>query len=502
MSLVQYTDSRVSAIVERFDRIRRDHPARPLIHLPLTASTISAGDLWELALAQRKHLERLGAGQDRLLISAAGNRPAYFALWLACRSLGAALMPVDSGTTTAEIRELARRFGASFAVLGDPQRAAELGVAEPFVAGLAIVSLDGQPAPELYRGAAVLKLTSGSTGLPKATFTTEQQLLDDTAHIMEAMDIRPDDCQMSAIPLSHAYGIGNLVVPLLVCGTAVVLRDGFVPHQFPRDAAACGARVFPGVPFMFDHFKDHLSPGAWPRRLERLISAGATLEPATVRGFHGSFGLKVHSFYGTSETGGIAFDDSAELGGEGSVGRPLPGVAIALAAEEGAPHGSGRVHVSGSAVASGYAGGAPGGEGFTSDGGFLTGDYGRFDAAGHLVLTGRASAFINVAGRKVLPDEVERVLRTMPGVADVRVIGVDDAARGQQIVACVVARGASPGIVQIREYCAARLAAHKIPRAVLALERIPLTERGKTDRRRLQELVQEQRRGVQSRGVP
>jgi acyl-CoA synthetase (AMP-forming)/AMP-acid ligase II len=203
---------------------------------------------------------------------------------------------------------------------------------------------------------------------------------------------------------------------------------------------------------MFDHFTAHLSPGAWPAPLERLISAGARLETSTVRAFHGSFGLKIHSFYGTSETGGIAYDDAADIEEETTVGRPMPGVRIALLPEEGAPEGGGRVHVAGDAVASGYAGGDP----FSppeAGGGFLTGDVGRFTARGHLVLSGRVSSFINVAGRKVQPEEVEAVLRSMPGIDDARVVGAPHPTRGQQIVACIVARGGDPGALAVRQYC-------------------------------------------------
>ena len=82
-----------------------------------------------------------------------------------------------------------------------------------------------------------------------------------------------------------------------------------------------------------------------------------------------------------------------------------------------------------------------------TDGGFLTGDYGTWDERGRLSLGGRVSSFVNVAGHKVRPDEVEDVLRAMPGVADVRVIGADDSRRGEQIVACIVAEhaGIDPG---------------------------------------------------------
>jgi O-succinylbenzoic acid--CoA ligase len=124
-------------------------------------------------------------------------------------------------------------------------------------------------------------------------------------------------------------------------------------------------------------------------------------------------------------------------------------------------------------------------------GGFLTGDYGEMDAGGRLVLTGRASSFINVAGRKVQPAEIEAVLRRMAGVRDVRVIAAADRQRGEQVVACVVAEtgGTPPSTLAVRRFCSARLAPFKIPRTVVFLDTLPLTARGKLDRRALDETV-------------
>ena len=76
--------------------------------------------------------------------------------------------------------------------------------------------------------------------------------------------------------------------------------------------------------------------------------------------------------------------------------------------------------------------------------GFLTGDYGSLGADGRLTLAGRVSSFINVAGRKVQPDEVEAVLRDMPGVLDARVLAGADGPRGQQVVAVVTPRQGQP----------------------------------------------------------
>jgi long-chain acyl-CoA synthetase len=480
----------LSEIVERFDRIRRDSPNRRLIHLPVSSRSLTAAELWELSLSQAGQLAALDLGPDHLIIAATGNRPSALALWLACRSRGVAIMPVDAGTSTVEMSGLAARFGATTAIV--PRAVSEqrsLGATVPFPDDLVAVTLAGvDPAPHIYAGAAALKVTSGSTGLPKATFTREAQLVSDASSIVEAMDIRPADCQIAAIPLSHAYGLGNLALPLLLQGTAVVLRDAFVPQQVQSDALTYHARIFPGVPFMFAHFANHAEGTAWPRTLERLISAGAPLDQATVSRFSRAFGLKIHSFYGATETGGISFDDSPEVTEGATVGRALPGVTITLRSEDGAPPGSGRVHVSGPAVSSGYAGMPSKEHGFT-DGGYLTGDFGRFDDRHHLVLTGRASSFINVAGKKVQPEEVERVLLAMDGIDDARVVGIADPVRGQQVVACLVTRRAGMSAPSVRQHCASSLAAHKVPRTIVWLDSIPLTERGKTDRARLEILI-------------
>ena len=105
--------------------------------------------------------------------------------------------------------------------------------------------MHADPSRGFVPGIAILKLTSGSTGAPKAALTTEAQLIADATQIIAAMTVRPDDTQIAAVPVSHWYGLGNLMLPLLIQGTALVLRDSFVPHQLPDDARRFGARVFP-----------------------------------------------------------------------------------------------------------------------------------------------------------------------------------------------------------------------------------------------------------------
>ena len=473
------------ALISIFETICHSEPDRPSIFLPGLSRTLAASALWDLHRAYVSRLSRAGLAAGDLIVSGTGNRPDLIALLLACRSLDVVLMAADAGTTHAELTELSARFGARLLVVPANSAPAGSATGNP---EFQFMECDGQP--QSYAGAAILKLTSGSTGKPRATFTTEAQLIADGRQIVETMRIRPEDTQLAAIPLSHSYGLGVLVMPLLLQGTALVLRDAFVPHQLASDAREFGARRFPGVPFMFEYLLEHSPEREWPAGLDRLISAGAPLSPVTAKAFHDRFGVKVHAFYGTTETGGICYDESDDKDVVTTVGRPLAGVTLALRPDEDLP--GGRVHVSSAAVSSGYIGSDPGD---FMEGGFLTGDYGTIADDGRLTLSGRVSSFINVAGRKVQPEEVEATLRTMPNVADVRVIGGTDERRGQHVVACIVPghQGDPLTTLAVRRFCADRLAPHKIPRDIVFLETIPLTARGKTDRHALEDLIRRRR---------
>ena len=343
-----------------------------------------------------------------------------------------------------------------------------------------------------YRGAAMLKLTSGSTGVPRATFTTESQLVADSRQIARAMGFGPTDTQLAAIPLSHAYGFSVLVIPLLLQGTPFVLRESFVPHQLTADARAFDVRRLPGVPFMFEHLLQHAPEEPWPAGLQRLVSAGAPLGAAVARAFHARFGVKVHAFYGTTEGGGITYDDSDDPAIADTVGRPIDGVTVSLRPETDVP--GGRVHIRSAAVSAGYVGAD---QGDFQDDGFLAGDYGTMDAKGRLTLGGRVSSFINVAGRKVQPAEVEAVLREMPTIIDVRVVGAPDDRRGEHVVACsasprqcAVDDDRGPAVLRQRQR-------HTRFRAVVFVDAIPLTARGKmTARARRVDSIAHDRRSI------
>jgi acyl-CoA synthetase (AMP-forming)/AMP-acid ligase II len=322
-----------------------------------------------------------------------------------------------------------------------------------------------------------LKLTSGTTSAPRAVRFRASQLLADCENICATMGLTEFDLNYGVIPLSHSYGFSNLVLPLLARGIKLVVSRDRMPRAVLDGMVSTGATVFPATPVFFQKL------GALDRipqlpALRLCISAGAPLTRNAAAAFSMKFGLKIHTFYGSSECGGIAYDDSeARLYEDGFVGMPLQGVEISYESEEAGP-----IEVRSEAVGDGY---FPQEEPEVLGGGrFVPADLVKWTERG-MFLVGRTSEVINVAGRKLNPFDVEARLAEYPGVRQVVVFGVDSALRGEEPVACV----AGDDLVRddLLRYCQEELSSWQVPRDVWLVDEIPTNERGKVNRRILAE---------------
>lgn len=473
------------ALVEHFQRTCCDrHSSVATIWLP-DGRTVTFDELREQYGLLRNTLQEAGVEAGSCVMSMVGNLPEFVPLLVACMHIGAALLPLGEATDT-EALALARNAGAA-AVITHRALPFESSSMTRISEAVAITRIADSSPRRAYPESVVLKLTSGSTEMPKTTIATEAALIRDAQCIAHGMGIGPDDVNLAAIPLSHAYAIGNIVLQLILQGTRTALRPAFSPSQFVRDVRTARVSVFPGVPFMFDHLRGTLADRSIPESLRLLISAGARLDSATVRWFNEHVARKIHSFYGTSETGGITYDSSNDISEPLHVGWPLAGVTVNI--QSASDTGAGRVFVRSGGLAQGYVSASDNeAESAFQQGGFLTGDLGYFDGKGRLVLTGRVSPLVNVAGRKVDPGEVERLVSGLPGVTDARVVGVASETRGQELVAFVVRGDAGLTALALRRFCADILSPYKIPRRFIFLDRWPVDGRGKVDRRALEAL--------------
>lgn len=411
-------------------------PQRPVLFDPESDRVWTANELTEAAVCLSENFGAHLAGQK--IAFSLPNSVEWIRLFLALQKKGIAAMPLDSGLSPEAARAAARQLGAAF-----------------FWTGTSLEQIrKSRPSP----GVCCCKITSGTTGQPKALPCRDAHLIADGRNIIATMGIRSADRNLGAIPFAHSYAMGNLLLPLILQGTAIIPIRVPLPGFILTAAKKFGATVLPGVPPVFQALTTVPQTPDLPK-LRLVISAGARITPEIARAFFEKFGRKIHNFYGSSETGGIAYDrtGSATLSGT-SLGKPLEKVSISIRKDR-------RVVVSSQAV-------------LLPRGRAVLADLGEWNSKHELVLLGRAGTLANIGGKKAHPFEVEQALRKISGVGEVWIEILQDARRGDYFFAAVET---TLSLMEIETALFRSLPDWKIPRRYWITEKLPRTERGKLD---------------------
>jgi acyl-CoA synthetase (AMP-forming)/AMP-acid ligase II len=389
--------------------------------------------------------------------------------------------------------------------LTGPEQQACIDIVEP---ALVISSADeverlitdgaGRSRPELEEDPdrpVVVVFTSGTTGLPRGAIFTNRQL-----------------AAVTRIDVADQWGDGS-TVPMLA-GTQFAhigfttklpwyLRVGSTTYLLPRwraaDVLELAERVrlstLGGVAAQIALLLRE--PSFDDRDLssvQQLVVGGGPSAPALVEEARRRFGADYSIRYSSTESGGVgtgtAFDADDHEALE-TVGRPRGEVEVEIRDGDGAalPDGEvGEVHLRSGAVMSGYwADPEATAHALPGDGWLRTGDLGRIDETGCLVLAGRAKEMFIRGGYNVYPMEVEAVLGRHPAVADVAVVPRPDPVMGELGVAAVVAADPArpPALADLRAFAGERLASYKLPDDVIVVDELPLTPGQKIDRKAL-----------------
>lgn len=401
----------------------------------------------------------------------------------ACLLLGAVAVPVDPRLASAERAHICD--GAAVTV-SEALRDASGTAAEPDFA------LDQRH--HLDAVAAVIH-TSGTTSAPRPIELTYGNLLWSALGSAVALDCRPHDRWLCALPLSHVGGLSILVRCAIYATTAVVhprFETDRVLHALAREEITLVSLVATTLARLLDAglvrppARCAGSAGATP--LRHALTGGGPI-PAALLERADAAGVPVTTTYGLTEaasqvtTGGpplfctrLRVDTGA--GNAGSAGAGSSATGAESETSEGLETGEGEILVAGPTVAPGS----------REDHDWLrTGDLGALDARGHLTVTGRLADTIVSGGENVAPAEVEAVLEAHPDVLEAAVLGRSDPRWGEAVVAIVRARpGARRDAQALRAHCAARLARYKVPKQLhFAAEPLPRTASGKLLRREL-----------------
>jgi o-succinylbenzoate---CoA ligase len=311
-------------------------------------------------------------------------------------------------------------------------------------------------------GTAVIVGTSGSTGVPKGVELSAAALLHSARSSLARLGARPGDRWLCCLPAAYIPAIGVLVRSLL-SGTDPVLAD----RADAETVAASGCAYVSLVPTQLRRLLGQDIDISTPLAGFRSVLLGGAAAPAGLLDAARAARVRVVTTYGMTETcGGCVYD-----------GVPLDGVLVEI--RDPGEDGSGRIWLGGPVLFDGYVDGQQG----PDDGWHRTGDLGRIDPSGRLIVRGRADDVINTGGFKVVPGEVEAALRTCPGVSDVAVVGQPDPEWGERVIAVVVPADPAdpPTLDLLRLHVQQRLPRYAAPSRVVMIDAVPLLPSGKHD---------------------
>jgi long-chain acyl-CoA synthetase len=345
--------------------------------------------------------------------------------------------------------------------------------------------------------------TSGATAEPKGVVITHRNLLANIVPIEREMAKYKKYARpflpirfLNLLPLSHMFGQAMATfVPPMLPGTVVFTRS-FAPEDIVRQIRSRRISVLVCVPKMLEVLREHIlrvAPEAkdapekmhwtkrwWKyRRIHRMfgfkfwamVVGAAPLDPE-LEAFFGRLGFLVIQGYGLTETAPIVTLNHPLRSSRGAVGKPIAGVEIRIAED-------GEILVRGENVTRGYFNAPEETRASFTDGWFHTGDIGDLDATGQLRIRGRKKEMIvTPEGLNVFPEDVERVLNEVPGIAESAVVGAPLAGSTAERVQAVVVAAPGVNLDDVVRQANARLQDHQKIRAAAVWpgQELPRTE--------------------------
>lgn len=490
----------MSLLISQLDRFGREKPDSVFMHdaeeaLPgHQTGDLTWGRLRGATAALARQL-RETLREDAVVMVALPNGPALCVAMLGCLAADLSVFPVSPDLTDEELHTEAERSGAT-AIIGVRHARRTLTDRVTLSIGSRDVPTGGRGDVErvlaTHDGTGALLLhSSGTVGLPKVVRRTAASLDAVAANCVDAIGVTDEDRVLLPLPLFHSYGLEHGLLMPLAAGASVDLHGMFDAPQFIRALVERPITLLPGVPFMFEALvgaADKVCFEPNELRVRHAYSAGGVLPRCVADAFSTRFEMPLAQLFGSTEIGSVTFGDpDAEGFNPASVGRPMRGVEVRIFDPDLdrplPPGATGQIAVRAPSMFEGY---IATDEDATHNGYFLTGDLGHLDEHDNLIITGRLKLVIDIAGRKVNPMEVERVLGSHPSVREAVVIPLPLTPTVNRLKAVIVpADDQGFDARAVRAYARQRLSGYKVPRVFETRPDLPRTAVGRVEREAL-----------------
>jgi malonyl-CoA/methylmalonyl-CoA synthetase len=452
--------------------------------------TLTFGDIDDRANRMARALAARGLVRgDRVCVHLA-NRLEFLDLFLACVRMGVLFVPVNVLYRQREISHITADAEPKLSITTSEHIALfdDKSVVDVEELASRALTQSSEPVRHAIDGDDALGVvyTSGTTGRSKGAVLSHNNFAANAVSITACWRITSDDRYLAVLPLFHVHGLANGVCAWLLSGCRMRLVERFEHQRAESLFEEFRPTLFFGVPTIYVRLLELSSEVA--RKIgetARLFVSGSAPLPAHVHdAFRRRFGHTILERYGMSETLMLISNPYAGERRAGTVGFPLPGVSVRLAAAAGGtpPEGEvGEVLVRGPNVFGGYWRNPEASVAAFEDGWFRTGDLAVRSTDGYYTLRGRASDLIISGGFNIYPREIEELLLEQRGVREAAVVEAPDERRGGVPVAYVVTDDAVD-VTALRNACAQALASFKVPRGFVRIDALPRNALGKVQK--------------------
>lgn len=459
--------------------------------------TLSYLQLLERArqVSQRVHGAGLPAGRRGQVLICAANSAAYVSGLLGVLLAGAVPFLLDPALGRVEREALLDGCGIDL-ILDD---GSVTGGGDAAGTELALSRLPGEPTsrPAVLATTEVCRFTSGSTRTPACIEFSGTAVLNAARAWRAGSGLAAGDRVLCFAGLYNGLAFNTSLIPGLLTGVTLWLpraqpSAGYVARYLEQ----AEPHVLVGFPALYAGLSRRPGTLAGTGELRAALSSAARLDPAIAADMRDRHRIAVGDYYGIAETGPLTIND--EPWREGQQGRPLDGVSIRLA--DPSADGPAELLVRSTSMGSRYLN-YPQllAQRLTPDGYYRTGDRGRL-VDGRLQLAGRSTAYINVGGKKVSPEEVRQVLLSHPAIEEAHVLGLT-LSSGEDIVAALVQSPSQLAEDGVRAHCATRLASHMRPTLVRVVPQLPRSGSGKVAAAEVARLLRQDRQGSKAEPI-
>ena len=329
--------------------------------------------------------------------------------------------------------------------------------------------------------AAFVRFTSGTTGASKGVILTHSSVLERTAAPNRGLGLGPGDKVICVLPMAFHFFVS--IVLYLEFGAAIIICKDHMPETILETAKKHSATLLYGSPLQYRMLAAFESGEKNLHTLKRAVSTSTGLSAEIANDFYRRYSLPVTQAYGIIEIGLPLMNTLDSRAKVESVGAPLPDYEVAVFDKNRKPLANGEIGelaIRGPGMFSGYLDPPQLRDDILHNGWFLTGDLALREPDGMITIRGRSKSMINVAGEKVFPEEVERVLTLHPEIEEARVRGTPHPRMGETIQADVVLRqGASVTKDSLLRFSRHHLSAFKVPQKIRFVSEVKKTTSGK-----------------------